>query len=222
MTLTRDEVTAGLPAELDVFGDLVRGLDDTALGTPTRCAGWTVRDVAAHVIGTLADITNGRLEGQGTPEVTARQVAERAGRSGAELADELAGVRKVVADLLAAFDDAAWAAPAPAGYDGPLHEGIEALWYDAYLHGDDIRAALGRKSVRPLPSLHVSVQHAADMLAKRGWGPATLTLEGLPEIAIGGGGGRRVEGDPLAFLLAATGRTDPATIGLSADVNIYA
>jgi hypothetical protein len=36
-----------------------------------------------------------------------------------------------------------------------------------------------------------------------------------------GAGGRRITGDPLAFVLAASGRTDPAALGLDPTVNIY-
>ena len=42
-------------------------------------------------------------------------MAERQGRSPAELASELAQVTKLTADLGGAFDDDAWAAPAPGG-----------------------------------------------------------------------------------------------------------
>jgi uncharacterized protein (TIGR03083 family) len=220
MTLTRDEVTAGELAALDAFGDLVRDLTAAELDTPSRCAGWTVRGVAAHVVGGMADVVAGRFGDLGTPEGTARQVAEHVDRTGAELADELAGARKLAADLLAALDDSAWHSAAPKGFDGTVGEGIETIWYDTFVHGDDIRAALGRPSVRPLPELHVSLHHVATALERRGWGPATLAFDGLHEISVGGGG-RRVDGDALAFLLAATGRTDPAALGLGADVNIY-
>ena len=59
----------------------------------------------------MADVAAGRLDGLGTPEVTAREVDERAGRSPGELADECAEVRKAAAGLLPMFDDDAWAAP---------------------------------------------------------------------------------------------------------------
>ena len=36
-----------------------------------------------------------------------------------------------------------------------------------------------------------------------------------------GGGGRRITGDPLAFVLVATGRGDPAPSALDETVNIY-
>lgn len=220
MALPKDEVLTGLLEELASFEDQVRSLDETELATPSRCEGWAAGDVARHVIGGMADVVTGRFDGLGTPEYTRRQVEERSGRSGSELADELAGLRKTAGDLLAAFDDTAWASPGPAGYDGTIGDGIEALWYDTYLHADDIRAALRRPSVRG-GGLRASVSHVAFELGKRDWGPATLALEDMPAFDVGGGG-RRIEGDPLAFVLAATGRADPAQLGLDASVNIYA
>jgi hypothetical protein len=137
------------------------------------------------------------------------------------VADELQQATKVVRDLAAAFDDAAWSGPAPAGIPGTLGEGIEAVWYDAYVHAEDIRSALGRQPERG-PGLRVSVSHLADLLARRGWGPAVLVLDGLDEVAVGGDGGRRITGDPLTFALVATGRLAAAELGLDHTVNVYA
>src|SRR5215510_6145862 len=108
MTLPRDEVSAGLLDELSDFEKLVRSLDAEQWATPSRCKGWTVGDVAAHVIGSMADVVGGRLDGLGTPEVTEREVQERRGRTPAQLADECAEVREAAQGLLAVFDDAAW------------------------------------------------------------------------------------------------------------------
>jgi hypothetical protein len=155
-----------------------------------------VGDVAAHVIGSMADVVAGRTDGLGTPEVTEREVDERRGRSADELADELAGVRKQSADLLALFDDSAWLAPAPGGYDGTLGDGVEALWYDTYLHGDDIRAALDMPSVEG-PGLRAAISHVAFELQKRDWR------------------------DALHFVKVATGRAAPSSLELDASVNIY-
>ena len=221
--LPRDEVHAGFPTELLAFSELVRSLDGTALAQPTRCEGWTVSNVAAHVAGSMADVIAGRLEGAGSPEWTSRQVNERNGHSAAQLADELAGAAKVSADLLTAFDDAAWNGPAPAGVPGTLGDGVLALWYDAFVHANDIRDALGQP-VLGGPGLRASVHHAADVLTTQEWGPAVLALDGLEEIAINGGGpqARRVSGDPMTFLLVATGRKAAATLDLDPSVNIYA
>lgn len=220
MALPKEEITTGLVDELNAFGELAESLSDEELATPTRCEGWSVGDVAAHVIGTMADIVAGRLEGLGSPEVTTRQVEERRGRTGAELAEELEQAGKVAQDLLAGFDDAAWQLPSPGGYEGTLGDGIEALWYDTFVHGEDIRAALGRPVTRTA-GLKAAVSHVAFELGKRNWGPATLSLTGMPEFQVGDGG-RRIEGDPYEFVLAGTGRTDPAPLGLDGTVNIYA
>lgn len=220
MPLPRAEVIAGHVEELGRFESLLRSIDDEEWRQPTRCAGWSVADVAAHVVGTLHDITDGRLDELATPEHVAAQVNERQGRSQAELADELHDVRKVFADIMATFDDTAWVAPAPAGLAPSLGEGVEALWYDAYVHGDDIRAATGRASVRG-PGLRASVSHVSDLLTAKGWGPATLALDGLEEFPVSGGAERAVTGDALQFVLAATGRLDPSTLGLDPTVNVY-
>lgn len=208
MALPRTEVVRGLTDELARFRELVRSLDEGELRAPTRCAGWSVGDTAAHVAGTLADIIAGRLEGLGTPEVTQRAVDERRGRTGDELADELEQVTKVGSDILGSFDDDAWNGPGPAGVNGTLGYGVESLWYDAYLHGDDIRAAIGKPSVYG-PGLRASVSHVADTLAMQDWpGQVPVGLDSRPE-------------EMFAFVLAGTGRADPATIGLDETVNIY-
>lgn len=219
MTLSRTEIEPGIIAELQSFRELLGTLDATAWATPTRCAGWTVADVSAHVVGSMADVVSGRLEGLGSPEVTAREVAEREGRTPADLAAELDGAMKQATDLLAVFDDAAWAAPAPGGYGGTLAQGIEALWYDAWAHADDIRAALGRPPV-PGPGMRAGLHHVTQVLEEQGWGPATIALDGMEEITIGAGG-PRVAGDTYEFMLAATGRGRPDAFGLDETVNVY-
>ncbi len=220
MTLPRDEVVDGFTDELGRFEALVRSLDEDAWSRPSRCAGWRVADVAAHVTGQLADINAGRFEGLGTPEVTGREVAERRGRTPAELADELHETAAVGAQTLAALDDEAWKGPAPAGILPTLGDGVEALWYDAWLHADDIRAAAGLPTERSA-GLRASVIHLAALLEATGWGPATLALDGVEEVPVGSGSGLRVTGDPHQFVLVATGRADPATLGLDETANVY-
>jgi uncharacterized protein (TIGR03083 family) len=220
MGLPREETLAGTAAELAQFEELLRPLAATEWRAPTRCAGWAIGDVAKHVTGTIADIASGRLAELAAADASARQVGERRDRSPLEVADELQQATKVVSDLGAGFDDAAWSGPAPAGIPGTLGEGIEALWYDAYIHGEDIRCALGRQPERG-PGLRVSVFHLADLLTRRGWGPAVLALDTLAEVPVSGGGGQRVTGDPLTFVLVATGRQAASEMGLDRSVNVY-
>jgi uncharacterized protein (TIGR03083 family) len=220
MTLPRTEVVPGLLTELELFGELIGPLDAAAWATSTRCQGWAVCDVAAHAIGGIADVVSGQLEGLGSPEATAREVAQRKGRSPAELVQELETVTKLAGEIAAVFDDAAWQGPGPGGYDGTLGQGVEALWFDTYVHGDDIRAALGLVSTRG-PGLRASVHHVAGQLGKRGWGPATLDFEGVGEVLVGAGG-PRFAGDGLEFVLVATGRADLGALGPDGPPNIYA
>jgi uncharacterized protein (TIGR03083 family) len=193
MVLDKDEITAGLLAELDRFEALLRSLKADDRDAASRCEGWSVGDVAAHLIGTMADITAGRFDGLGTPEVTEREVVERRDRSLKELADECVEVRGGMAGLLPLFDDAAWSAPAPGGYDGTLAEAAEALWCDAFVHADDIRAAVGRPTELG-PGLRGATSHVGVELAKLGWSGD------VPE-----------SGDAaMSFVLVATGRAPAA------------
>jgi uncharacterized protein (TIGR03083 family) len=223
--LSRAEVVLGIEQELVGFADLVRSLDRRDWVRQSRCEGWTVSDVAGHLVGAFADINAGRVEGQGTREVSERQAAERRGRRTGEVAAELDEVRRATGKMLASFDDVVWASPAPGGYDLTVGQAIEAFWCGAYVHADDIRAAVGRVPERG-PGLRASVHHVADLLTLRGWGPALLVLDGLDEVPVGDSASaptaRRITGDPLAFVRVATGRADPASLGLDASVDVFA
>jgi uncharacterized protein (TIGR03083 family) len=223
--LPQAEVVEGIQQELERFANLVRSLNERDWAGPTRCQGWTVGDVAGHLVGAFADITSGRIEGQGTAEVSERQAAERRGRTAGEVADELDEVGKLTVEMVASFSDAAWISRARGGYELTLGQAMEAFWCGTYVHADDIRAAVGRPSERG-PGLRASIHHVADLLTKRRWGPATLALDGMEAVPVGDAGGgsraRRITGDPLAFLLVATGRADAAPLGLDASVNVFA
>lgn len=217
--LTRQQIQTGYPSEWEDFSGLLDRLDDRDWARPTRCEGWAVSDVASHVIGILADVFGGRLDGVGTPEWTERQLAERRGKSPGDLKAELDQLRAIVEPVLLGFDDAFWDAPAPPGVSGTNGFGIEGLWYDTYVHGDDIRAALGQESVRG-PGLECSVSHLAGLLTDLDHEPLTLALDGVATYAVSGGG-REITADPLEFVLIATGRADPARLGLGPEANVY-
>jgi uncharacterized protein (TIGR03083 family) len=205
MALARTVVSEGLLDELDRFEALVRPLSTAQWNTPSRCDGRTVGDVARHVVGSMSDVAAGRLEGLGSPEVTKREVDERAGRSAGQLADECAEARKAAAGMLPLFDDAAWAAPGPGGFDGTLGDGVEALWFDTWMHAQDIGAALSVPAVMN-DGLRAAVSHVGWDLARHGWNGTFPT------------------GDNAAygFILVATGRADGSSLGADAPPNIYA
>jgi len=220
MTLSRDTVVPGVLAEYRAFDELVRRLSGDSWSARTRCQGWKVADVAAHVIGQLTDVVNLRLEGLGSPEATARQVDERSGRAPVELADELATGTDTAAALVEAFGAPAWDAPIAGSTVQSLGFGLESLWFDTFLHADDIRAALGQRS-EDVSGLAPSVSHIAQVLTDQGWEAATLSFDETPAFPVSGGGGRSIRGKAMPFVLVATGRADPAGLGLDGSVNIY-
>jgi uncharacterized protein (TIGR03083 family) len=210
-------------ATLGRFADLVRPLTPEQLATPSRCEGWTVGDVAGHFVGSIAEIAAGELDGQGTLAVTKRQTEARKGRTGIQLADELDQAAVSLGGLLDAVNDEAWNAPAGGGFDGTLGRGIEALLYDGAVHADDVDVALGLGHHPNKAELDAAVSHVAWELDKQGYGPAVLALDGYPEIRIGGAddGATRITGNPGHFILAATGRGNPADFGSDETLNIY-
>lgn len=220
MALPREEVVQGTADSYARFEELMRSLSDQEWQTPTRCDGWSVADVCAHVVGTMTAITEGKaaeLVEPGNPQVQADQ---RRGKTQHELADELNKAAKIGSDIMGTFDDATWSGPPIVDIPGSLGEAVEGLWYDTYVHIEDINAAVGRPEERG-PGLKASVSHCCDLLTHREWGDAVVALDGLPEFKIGKGGERRITGDPLDFVLAATGRKDPAVLGLDETINIY-
>jgi uncharacterized protein (TIGR03083 family) len=208
MALTREEVTRGLVEELAQFEALVRSLDEREWSAPAGLNGWRVADLAAHVAGDVADVTTGHIACLDDPEVVDRHVREHRGQSPIELADELEDATRSAAEALSRVDDGEWDKPAPGGLPLTLGEAVQALWNDVYLMAQDIRRATGRPLSRGA-GLLASVSHLAGVLRREGWRLASLALDGLPEIPIGGGAGRKLTGDPLAFVLAVTGRLVP-------------
>jgi uncharacterized protein (TIGR03083 family) len=214
MGLERQVALRGLIDEYGAFADLVRSLDQQQWRAPSRCEGWDAGDVARHVAGTATDVAAGQ-PGTHTPE---EEVAERKGRSAVEVSDELVVAIAALEPLADVIDDAAWNGPSPLP-DLTLRQGILTLLNDVYLHGDDIRSAAGLPPRRGV-GLAGSVEFVAERLTADGWGPATLALDGLEKIDVGAGGDA-LTGDPLQFVLAATGRGDPLALGLDSTVNIY-
>ncbi len=110
-------------------------------------------------------------------------------------------VAKAAAAVIPLFDDAAWVAPSPGGYEGTLGDGVEALWSDFWIHTDDTRAGVGQAPVAD-EGLAGAVSHVTFELGKRGWSGAVPADRD----------------EQIAWVLAATGRA-PEVPGL---INIYA
>jgi uncharacterized protein (TIGR03083 family) len=67
MTLARDVVVPGMGRQYADFAELVRGLSAEEWHATSRCQEWRVADVAAHVVGTLTDVSALKLDGLGCP-----------------------------------------------------------------------------------------------------------------------------------------------------------
>lgn len=214
MELTPPQIVAGLLSEYESVAGLIRDVSRAGWDTPTRCRGWAVRDVAGHVTGNAIDSAHGTI-GARTPDEQARDLR---GHEPADLAALLATAAARMGSFLRGLDDDRWESPSPAS-GRTIGNGVLTLWYDAFVHGDDIRAALGQPSRRS-PGLAASVLWLRTELEQKGWHGARLLLDGLDEITIGPGG-PVVRGDPLRFVLAAAGRSRPEELGLDASVNVY-
>jgi uncharacterized protein (TIGR03083 family) len=216
MTASRanSDLANGALGAYEEFAQLIAGLDGTAWQTHTRCTDWEVRDVAGHVVGLAHDAATGVPGSRNADE----QAAALRDHSPTELAEQLRATVATLRSLIDVLDDAAWSGPSGVP-DRTLAQGVQGLWFDTYVHRDDIAAALGVDADRG-PGLAGSVAYLAFLLTGRGWGPATLALDGLPQHDIGAGG-PKVEGDPHQFVLVASGRAEPATMALDATVNVY-
>lgn len=214
MELTPRQVVTGLLDEYESFARLIGGLSADQWDAPTRCPGWAVRDVAGHVAGNAFDSAHGTI-GTRIPDEQARDLR---GHLPAELSAVLRAESARMGPFLLRLDPRGWARPTRVP-GRSVGNGVLTLWYDAYMHADDIRCALGRPSERG-PGLTASVLFMRAELERLGWGGARLLLDGMGEMTVGAGG-TDVRGDPLLFVLAAAGRADPAELGLDAGVNVY-
>src|SRR5689334_6805646 len=121
-------VWADIAAERIVFAELVDGLDEAQLATPSLCGQWSVHEVAAHVLMPLVtskvDIARAMLSAKGNFHRANAALARRtAQRPAAEIA---AGLRT----------------RSGSHFRPPLHPPVTPLT-DLLVHGQDIRRPLG-------------------------------------------------------------------------------
>lgn len=122
-----DPALAGqvLLAERDALLPMLRRTDPADLDRPTVCTGWSVRDVLAHCGSALTRIA----EGPGHRFTAEQNDADVAVRRGWPIAD-------VLAELEASYQPAVRAILAAEGR-------LDAVALGEWVHGGDIRAALG-------------------------------------------------------------------------------
>ena len=210
----RHRTLTGLVGEYRSFAEHIGALSDSDWSRDTRCTSWQVRDVAAHVVGQAIDTVSGAIGGR-TPD---DQAAALRSESPTALVAQLDAALTSITQLATVIDDVAWSAPSPVpGFT--LGQGTHALLQDAYVHGDDIRAALGLP-FDPGPGLDASLDFVLGALLRDDTAraePAIARLLATPAEHF-------TEQTGMAaydFLLAATGRGDPAPLRLPHSVNIF-
>lgn len=165
-------------------GDFLRGLDDAQWATASRCEGWSVRDVIAHLVGTdqfwvlsataaLAGTPTRYLTGFDPVVTPPLMVDGMQDLTSAEvLASYLEGIEALAA-ALTGLDEAQWsrAAEAPPGHV-PLHVMARHALWDAWIHERDIVLPLGADPVEAPDEVLACLQYAAAL------GPAFLATGG--------------------------------------------
>jgi uncharacterized protein (TIGR03083 family) len=166
------------------LGELVAGLDDTEWAAESRCAGWTVRDVIAHLVGVdqfwvlsitsaLAGEPTRYLDGFDPVAVPATMVDGTRDQPAAAVLDGFLQGIDALAAAVDGLDEAQWALPAeaPPGHVSLHALSLHALW-DAWIHERDILLPLGRTQVEEPDEVRDCVRYAA------GLGPALLATTG--------------------------------------------
>jgi uncharacterized protein (TIGR03083 family) len=135
--------------------ELLATLDHDQWSTPSRCDGWSVKDVVAHLIGTNQfwnlSIAAG-LAGEPTrlltsfdPVSTPAAMVEALGSvEPTTLLEQLTNSNDALAETIAGLDAEAWSMPAeaPPGHLAVRAVVLHALW-DAWIHERDIMLPLG-------------------------------------------------------------------------------
>jgi uncharacterized protein (TIGR03083 family) len=119
--------------------ELAPQLDEAALGTPLQATPpWTVLDGYRHLTGVCANVLDGVMDGAGSPDWTAAQLACRADCSVTEVVEEWG---RRAPDIEARMREAG--------------EGMSFMAFDAFTHEQDIRAAVGQRGLRDIAAVPV-------------------------------------------------------------------
>src|SRR4051794_29575072 len=181
--------------------EIVSGISEDEARRPVlTCPAWTVHDVLAHVTGVCADIVAGNIEGVATDPWTAKQVADRTGRSVVDLLEEWETAASQVEPIVHLFPGRT----------------PQQLVLDLTEHEHDIRMALGRPGARDAPAIDTSLELVVEVLfgpalMSRGLGPVEVRA-GEHRLTAGTGGPPEPDAAELVGnLLAGTAELPPPT-----------
>jgi uncharacterized protein (TIGR03083 family) len=144
-----DDVRSILVREWGSVVDLLGALDDEAWERPTRLSGWTIADLARHVVwGVSMEADSLRRARAGVREVAeGNTLAEDAGRGNVlqALTNATTSLYAEVAALTT--DDASQTCPMPHG-ETPVALALDIFVFEAGIHASDFAEAVGHD--RPL------------------------------------------------------------------------
>ena len=155
LDVTIGDVSVPLLRQRRRLGDFLATLDADQWATPSRCEGWSVQDVIAHLVGTnqyWGVSIHGGLKGEPTrylagfdPVATPAQMVDglRA-LSPADVLEQYCASVEQLAGVVGDLDDAQWemVAEAPPGHIAIRAVALHALW-DAWTHERDVCLPLG-------------------------------------------------------------------------------
>jgi uncharacterized protein (TIGR03083 family) len=167
------------------------GADDKRIPS---CPDWTPKDLAAHLAGVCTDILTGRIEGVGTDDWTAVQVAERRDRTMDDLLAEWEEAGPKVEELLPLFPKGA----------------PSQLLFDTLTHEIDLCEAFGlpapEKTQSEGPALDFAVGLFLAKIEETGAPPLEIVAGDRAWSSNNGGEATRLRVEPIELLRALTGR----------------
>ncbi len=193
MAMDREQSWWAIEQQRRAVAALLEELTPAEWETPSLCAGWRIRDVAAHIAMTTQPLSLWTIM---------REFARARGDYNV-LVDTMARehARRPTVELVAEIGDSA------ASRDLPMVTNYRNVLFDIMVHGQDISLPLGR----PIPIPAEAAAAAATRAYSVGW-PVwkRRRLAGMrlsaTDIAWSVGQGRPVEGPIVALLLLITGR----------------
>jgi uncharacterized protein (TIGR03083 family) len=157
-SIAKDPLVDALVTEWRSIADLLASLDDAQWDTPTSLPGWTVRDVAAHLIGTESMLAGQDRPGEPLPEgqrpphvkndigaFNEQWVAALRHEAPVVVLDRFRAITAEREQALRSMGQEEFDAPSwtPAG-QATYGRFMQIRLFDCWLHEQDIRDAVGR------------------------------------------------------------------------------
>lgn len=168
-----DDPSVALLQQRRRLASILAELDDAQWATPSRCEGWSVQDVIAHLVDAnrfwAISIAAGR-SGEPTRYLAtfdpvaspAEMVAGVRSLSSAEVLERFVESNDAIAESVAGLDDDGWSTlgEAPPGHVPLRAVALHALW-DAWIHERDIALPLGLAAVEDADEIAGCLRYVA-------------------------------------------------------------